>query len=252
MQTNETFNEVSDMVPVVFQCFIPSVFVLLYYPWQVVTMRSPHGQWCRNPQSWVIFAAKSLGDPSPYPGDKKIRGNWWISTVQWSTVWWWGFQIEVLQRYHNVYWLVVWLPSILFSQKYWGHVKSSLNWRSPSFFRGVAEPPTRWWSMVHPADATGSKCFSFKKYGVRMIRVVFRLGGLWEFHIIQARFDLMMISTICWMFFWAEITNELDTCFKHLRCTTWDGLVWCHAQPLHVTLWRCIMMHYVGFILKHT
>ena len=43
--------------------------------------------------------------------------------------------------YYN--WLVVWLPSILFSQKYWEFRLSSLNWRAHIFQRGGEKPPTR-------------------------------------------------------------------------------------------------------------
>ena len=43
-----------------------------------------------------------------------------------------------------------WLPSILFSQKYWVYVKSSLNWRTHIFQRGGEKPPTSfecWWPV---------------------------------------------------------------------------------------------------------
>ena len=40
-------------------------------------------------------------------------------------------------------WLVVWLPSILFSQKYWECLSNHPNWRSHIFQRGGEKPPTR-------------------------------------------------------------------------------------------------------------
>ena len=51
----------------------------------------------------------------------------------------------LLVVYPMIYdWLVVWLTSILFSQKYIGFRTSSQLTNSQTFFRGVAQPPTRW------------------------------------------------------------------------------------------------------------
>ena len=53
---------------------------------------------------------------------------------------------------HLIFWLVVWLPFFLFSQKYW--VSNHPNWRTLIFFRGVAKnPPTslQVWPSWHPS-----------------------------------------------------------------------------------------------------
>ena len=53
---------------------------------------------------------------------------------------WYQFLFRMSSHNISYIWLVVWLPVLACSQKYW--VSHHPNWRTPSFFRGVLPRPT--------------------------------------------------------------------------------------------------------------
>ena len=101
-----------------------------------------------------------------------------------------------------IFWLVVWLPSILFSQKYWV-ANHHPNWRSHIFQRGGEKPPTRWdfhYNMI---------CYWIFSLGFSLSFSMFTPGQPVLVHVANPQEFLSGQYHHVWAKFWPSRSGEL-------------------------------------------